>query len=493
MSEYDYLFKIIVVGDGAVGKTAITIRFAEGRFEEHYKMTIGVDFAIKLVEVSGYKVKMQVWDTGGQERFSYIRPLYYKGAMAALALFDLTNRESYDNLPRWFSEVAENCGGIPLMLIGNKADLPDRAVTTTEAQALAEKMGITYFEASAKNGQNVNQLFEKLAGLLVTSKLGIKAVAPAEPVIKAAEPAAPSPSPPLITAPTVSEASMPTMSPPPRPPSVPAMSSPPKIESSSPSTSQPAPSPPITPQPMEIPSKAPSPSLNEALEILRGTDEEAPSEIEIPSTPSPPALEPISIPKHPVFTPSPQPAPKPPSPKPLTLTPLTLEPPPMPSKAPKFQESRLPFQEPPSKAPTPPVKSVPLPRSAPAEIPFAASLPSAKPAAEAAVSEFIAFRPGPIEQPKPVVTDEDSSWITFLKRKPREEEEEEEEPKFIPFLVSDISPTRKKEKKEEIILEVIPKQEAQTSSDSQERTCPSCHQKVSGGWKFCTYCGSRMN
>ena len=127
MSEYDYLFKVIVVGDGAVGKTAITIRFAEGRFEEHYKMTIGVDFAIKLIQVAGYKVKLQVWDTGGQERFSYIRPLYYKGAMAALAIFDLTNRESYDNLPKWFQEVADNCGAIPLMLVGNKVDLPRSA------------------------------------------------------------------------------------------------------------------------------------------------------------------------------------------------------------------------------------------------------------------------------------------------------------------------------------------------------------------------------
>lgn len=174
MSEYDYLFKIIIVGDYAVGKSAIMIRFCEDRFEEHHKDTIGADFTNKVVEVSGYKIKMQVWDTASQKRFSPYYPLYYKGAMAFLALFDLTNRKSYEILPKFFVGIEEICGRIPIVLIGNKADLPDRAVSTGEAQALSEKMGFQYYETSAKTGLNVYQIFEKLARMVLSGTYGLE-------------------------------------------------------------------------------------------------------------------------------------------------------------------------------------------------------------------------------------------------------------------------------------------------------------------------------
>ena len=177
MSEYDYLFKIIIVGDGAVGKTAIAVRFSEGLFRDDYKMTIGVDFSIQSLDVpiNGEirRVKFQIWDTGGQERFSYTRPLYYKGAAGGLVVFDLTDRRSFENLRRWFAEITNSCISIPLILVANKADLPDRAVTRAEAEGIAKKRNIAYFESSAKSGQSINAIFDKLGKTLVMVEEGL--------------------------------------------------------------------------------------------------------------------------------------------------------------------------------------------------------------------------------------------------------------------------------------------------------------------------------
>ncbi|NVM28634.1 MAG: GTP-binding protein [Candidatus Helarchaeota archaeon] len=176
MSEFDYLFKIVVVGDGGVGKTALTVRFAEGVFRDDYKMTIGVDFSIKTIKVpingETRNVKLQIWDTGGQERFSYVRPLYYKGAVGGLIVFDLTSRKSYENLSRWFTEVSNNCVSIPVILVGNKSDLPDREVAHSEIEKIAANQKLPYFESSAKSGLSVNTIFEKLSSTLVMIEEG---------------------------------------------------------------------------------------------------------------------------------------------------------------------------------------------------------------------------------------------------------------------------------------------------------------------------------
>jgi len=172
--DFDYLFKIIVLGDGGVGKTALTTRFATGVFKEQYKMTIGVDFSIKTINVNGRNVKLQIWDTGGQERFAYIRPLYYRGASGAIFAFDITNRKSFENLEKiWFNEVFSNCGNeIPWILVGNKADLTDREVSREEAEAFAAQRGVKYIESSAKSGQSVDEVFYELTKLLIAEREG---------------------------------------------------------------------------------------------------------------------------------------------------------------------------------------------------------------------------------------------------------------------------------------------------------------------------------
>jgi len=172
-SSFDFLFKTIVVGDGAVGKTAITFRYAVGKFQENYKMTIGVDFTVKREKVNDKEVKVQVWDTGGQEKFSKIRPLYYRGALGGLVVFDVTSRESFEHLDGWMEEIQTNCTKIPIIIVGNKIDLKNRKITKEEARKYAAKISkqmgykIPYLETSAKTGETIKKVFRKLIESMV--------------------------------------------------------------------------------------------------------------------------------------------------------------------------------------------------------------------------------------------------------------------------------------------------------------------------------------
>jgi Ras-related protein Rab-11A len=173
--EYDYLFKSIVVGDGGVGKTALTLRFSKGFFTEDYKMTIGVDFHVKTINIDSnegpIRAKLQIWDTGGQERFSSIRPMYYRGSLGALLIFDLTNSASFEHLPQWIEEVRANVKTeIPLLLVGNKSDLVDqRAVSLDEINVFTRDFNLFYMETSAKTGEGVGDCFYILACLMIGS------------------------------------------------------------------------------------------------------------------------------------------------------------------------------------------------------------------------------------------------------------------------------------------------------------------------------------
>ncbi|MHA1584570.1 MAG: GTP-binding protein, partial [Promethearchaeota archaeon] len=172
MDDYDYLFKCLAVGDGGGGKTALIVRFSQGFFQENYKLTIGVDFAVKNLKVKDYTVKLQIWDTGGQERFQYVRPLYYKGAMGCIVLFDVTNRESFNHIPRWLDEVMKESGTIPMLLVGNKIDLEsERQVSRDEAEKLAKDLNMLYTESSAKSGTGVLDVFEVLSLLMIGEKV----------------------------------------------------------------------------------------------------------------------------------------------------------------------------------------------------------------------------------------------------------------------------------------------------------------------------------
>lgn len=173
VTEYDFLFKAIVCGDGGVGKTALTIRFTKGFFEQNYKLTIGVDFHIKTIDIQTLegikKCKLQLWDTGGQERFSSVRPMYYRGALGALLVFDLTNFESFEHLPNWIEEIKSNSKiDIPMLLIGNKSDLiNERTVSESDIELFSKKFKFYYLETSAKSGDNVSDCFAILAYLMM--------------------------------------------------------------------------------------------------------------------------------------------------------------------------------------------------------------------------------------------------------------------------------------------------------------------------------------
>jgi len=173
VEEYDYLFKSIVVGDGGVGKTALTLRFSKGFFTEDYKMTIGVDFHVKTISIDtseeSIKCKLQLWDTGGQERFSSIRPMYYRGSLGTILVFDLTNSASFEHLPQWIEEVRANIKAeIPVLLVGNKSDLIDqRAVSIEEISKFTNNFNLYYMETSAKTGDGVGDCFYILACLMI--------------------------------------------------------------------------------------------------------------------------------------------------------------------------------------------------------------------------------------------------------------------------------------------------------------------------------------
>lgn len=169
--SYDYLFKVLLIGDKQAGKSALLKRFAEGSFSENYTTTIGIDFMTKTTTFAGTSLKLQIWDTAGQERFRNITNSYYRGAHAILIVFDLSDRKMFENLENWYETATtqgpENCA---IGLVGTKTDLTDRKVTQEEAEAFAEKHDIVYAETSARDNNNVDQPFLQVTKKLLQSK-----------------------------------------------------------------------------------------------------------------------------------------------------------------------------------------------------------------------------------------------------------------------------------------------------------------------------------
>jgi small GTP-binding protein len=173
------VFKVVVIGDGAVGKSSITIRTCYGKFDRAYISTIGVEFGTKSYTIKGQEITMQIWDTAGQERFRFLQSAYYRGAHGALLVYDVTRTESLKNISRWIDDLVNNIDQpIPMILVGNKCDLDMvRAVPAKDGESLAEKISdqynriIPFYETSAKTNQNVEELFLKLGTMMLEERL----------------------------------------------------------------------------------------------------------------------------------------------------------------------------------------------------------------------------------------------------------------------------------------------------------------------------------
>ncbi|KAJ2614821.1 ras GTPase [Coemansia sp. RSA 1365] len=161
--EYDYLFKLLLIGDSGVGKSCLLLRFADDTYTESYISTIGVDFKIRTIELDGKTVKLQIWDTAGQERFRTITSSYYRGAHGIIVVYDVTDSETFGNVKQWLQEIDRYASeGVNKLLVGNKSDL-ERSVDFTEASEFAESLSIPFLETSAKNSSNVEKAFMTMA------------------------------------------------------------------------------------------------------------------------------------------------------------------------------------------------------------------------------------------------------------------------------------------------------------------------------------------
>mmetsp|Transcript_13273 Transcript_13273/g.27864 ORF Transcript_13273/g.27864 Transcript_13273/m.27864 type:complete len:349 (+) Transcript_13273:321-1367(+) len=171
---YDHLFKLLMIGDAGVGKSSMLIRFTDDAFDEHIQSTIGVDFKVKHLELSNKRIKLTIWDTAGQERFRTLTSSYYRGAQGVVMVYDVTRRDSFDNLEQWLKEVKlyspNNGEGVVKLLVGNKIDLADgevdgedeqyqRQVDRHEAEEWARNQGMLFLEASAKTKTGVQESF----------------------------------------------------------------------------------------------------------------------------------------------------------------------------------------------------------------------------------------------------------------------------------------------------------------------------------------------
>ncbi|CAM8895751.1 unnamed protein product [Rhodiola kirilowii] len=165
--EYDYLFKIVLIGDSGVGKSNILSRFrglTGNEFCLDSKSTIGVEFATRTLQVEGKTVKAQIWDTAGQERYRAITSAYYRGAVGAVLVYDITKRQTFDNIQRWLRELRGHAdANLVIMLAGNKSDLSHlRAVNSEDAQQMGERENLSFIETSALEATNVENAFQTL-------------------------------------------------------------------------------------------------------------------------------------------------------------------------------------------------------------------------------------------------------------------------------------------------------------------------------------------
>jgi small GTP-binding protein len=162
--EYDYLYKLILVGDSYVGKTNILSKYIKNEFNQNTKSTVGVEFGTKILKIEDKIIKAQIWDTAGQERYKSITSTYYKGAKGAFIVYDITNRLSFESVDKWIQDLNLNSDkNITLLLIGNKIDLEDkRDVSKEEGEEKAKSFGLAFLETSALTGENIDKVFDHM-------------------------------------------------------------------------------------------------------------------------------------------------------------------------------------------------------------------------------------------------------------------------------------------------------------------------------------------
>ena len=173
----EILIKLLIIGESSVGKSCLLLRFAEDKFNENFLTTIGIDFKVRKETIDDAKVKLQIWDTAGQEKFRTITKAYYRGAHGILLVFDVTNRDSFNKTKQWMASIKESISDpVDIILVGNKADNPDdptssnRVVTKEEGEEMAAEFGVPYCETSAKTGYNVEATFMKIATIVKRRK-----------------------------------------------------------------------------------------------------------------------------------------------------------------------------------------------------------------------------------------------------------------------------------------------------------------------------------
>ena len=165
MSE-DIVYKVLLLGDSSVGKTCFLLRYCDKSFQDAHLSTIGLDYRLKTLTLKNKKnVKLQIWDTAGQDRFRAITKNYYKGANGIILIYDVTSLQTYENVKNWITQIREEANpNVIIYLAGNKIDIPEesRAVKTSDGQKIADEYQLPFKETSAKDGMNVNEIFQEL-------------------------------------------------------------------------------------------------------------------------------------------------------------------------------------------------------------------------------------------------------------------------------------------------------------------------------------------
>jgi Ras-related protein Rab-8A len=161
--SYDYLFKILLIGDSGVGKSCVLSVFCDDKFIPTFITTIGIDFKIKTIIVDEKRIKLQIWDTAGQERFRTITNAYYRGAMGIILFYDITDIKSFNNVSNWLKCIQQHANDtVDIILVGNKSDSHDRCIFERDGLKLSQELKVKFFETSAKLNQNINELFYTL-------------------------------------------------------------------------------------------------------------------------------------------------------------------------------------------------------------------------------------------------------------------------------------------------------------------------------------------